>query len=233
MKLWFMLSITLTVLAVASALVVYTNRAEWLPEKVPTHWNAHNVADQYTSRDDMLFYLLLPPGCMVVLMVLAVLLPWLSPRHFKVEPFRATWDYIMALIVVLLSYIHVVLLAAYMQKMKDSDFPRWLVGGILVILAMLGNRLGKVQRNFWMGVRTPWTLASDTVWIRTHRLAAWTFTGGALVGLVLLLVGLNPIIAMSVFGVAAVYPVFYSLWLYKHLEKAGLLEKNDVPAPVP
>ena len=116
--------------------------------------------------------------------------------------------------------------------LTEADFPRWLIGGMLVIFAMLGNRLGKVQRNFWMGVRTPWTLVSDTVWIRTHRQAAWTFTGGALVGLVLLLAGLNPIIVMCVFAVAAIYPVFYSLWLYKRLETAGLLEKNDVPAGV-
>ncbi len=233
MKLWLTVTIAATVLAAASSLVVYSHRAEWLPEKVPTHWNAENEVDQYTSRDDLLVYLLLPPGVMAGVTVLAVVLPWLSPRHFKVEPFRATWDYIMALLVVLFGYIHMVLLAAYMGKMNGAEFPRWLIGGMLVIFAMLGNRLGKVQRNFWMGIRTPWTLASDTVWIRTHRLGAWTFTAGALAGLVLLLAGVNPIVVMLVFTAAAVVPVFYSLWLYKHLEKAGLLEKNDVPATVP
>jgi uncharacterized membrane protein len=74
-----------------------------------------------------------------------------------------------------------------------------------------------------MGVRTPWTLASDVVWERTHRLAAWLFTGGALVGLVLVLVGLHPLIAFAPFAVAALAPIFYSLVLYKRLEKEGRL----------
>jgi uncharacterized membrane protein len=233
MKLWFTVTTTVTVLAVVSALVVYSKRAEWLPEIVPTHWNAHNVPDKYTSRDDMLVYLLLPPGVMLVFMLLAMILPWLSPLRFKVEPFRATWDYIFALVVVLFGYIHAVLLAAYMGRIKEADFPRWLIGGMLVIFAMLGNQLGKVQRNFWLGIRTPWTLASDTVWIRTHRLGAWTFTGSALAGLALLLAGVNLIVVMIVFAAGAVFPVFYSLWSYKRLEKAGMLEKNDVPATVP
>jgi uncharacterized membrane protein len=230
MKVSVMVTITVTILALASSLVVYTNRSEWLPEKVPTHWNAKNQPDQYTSRDDLLVYLLLPPGVMALMMVLAVVLPWMSPRRFRVETFRSTWDYIFALVVVLFGYIHVVLLFAYMGKTSAANFPRWLIGGMLVIFAMLGNRLGKVQRNFWMGVRTPWTLASETVWIRTHRMAAWLFTAGALAGLVLLLIGVDPIIVTSVFGVAAIFPVFYSLWLYKRLEKVGLIEKNDVPS---
>ncbi len=229
MKLWLMVSIALTVVVLASSLYVYANRTEWLPEKVPTHWNGEFKVDKYTSRDDMLVPLLLMPGVMVLMMVLAVVLPWLSPEKFKVEPFRATWDYIMALIEILFAYIQVVLLTAYREQMPASDFPRWLLAGMLIIMAMLGNRLGKVQRNFWMGVRTPWTLASETVWIRTHRLAAWTFTGGALIALAMLLIGINWLWAMSVFGVAAVFPVFYSLWLYKRLERAGQLG-NETPA---
>jgi uncharacterized membrane protein len=220
----------------ASSLVVYANRAEWLPEKVPTHWNAKNEVDRYTPRDDMLVPLLLLPGVMVLMMGLAVILPWLSPERFKVEPFQATWNYIMALVETMFAYIQVVILAAYMGKMSVGDFPRWLMGGMFIVMAMLGNRLGKVQRNFWMGVRTPWTLASDTVWIRTHRLAAWLFTGGALIGFAMLLIDINPLWSISVFGVAAIFPVFYSLWLYKRLERAGQLShetETEAHAPAP
>ena len=52
----------------------------------------------------------------------------------------------------------------------------------VLLLALLGNVLGKVRRNFWVGVRTPWTLADVRVWERTHRLAAWLFTVAGLVG---------------------------------------------------
>jgi uncharacterized membrane protein len=234
MKLWLIVSIAVTAAVVGASLFIFVNRAEWLPEEVPTHWNAKNVVDKYTPRDDMLVPLMLLPGVMLLIMVMALVLPWLSPEKFKVEPFRATWDYIMALVVILFGYIQVVILAAYTEQMKAADLPRWLVGGLLLMMALLGNQLGKVQRNFWMGVRTPWTLASDTVWIRTHRLAAWLFVGGALFGFAILLIGINPLWAVGAFGVAAIFPVFYSLWLYKRLEKAGQLGNGagaHVPAP--
>jgi uncharacterized membrane protein len=112
------------------------------------------------------------------------------------------------------------------------DLPRWLVGGILMGMALLGNVLGKVRRNFWMGVRTPWTLANDQVWTKTHRLAAWLFVGGSVLGLALLAAGLHPLIALAPFLLAAVVPVFYSLWLYKRLEHEGRLGEGETP-PTP
>jgi uncharacterized membrane protein len=177
--------------------------------------------DATVPRDGALSYLLILPGSMALLVVLALLLPWLSPRQFKVEPFRPTFDYVMALGVLMLGYLHAVALLASFGL--SFDLNRVLLGGMFLILAALGNVLGKVQRNFWMGVRTPWTLASDAVWIATHRLAAWLFVGGGLLGFLAVLVGLPVLVAFAVFGVAALVPVFYSLVLYKRLEKQGRL----------
>jgi len=227
MKGWMILSLGVTAAATAASLVVYANRAEWLPEKTPTHWNAQGIADQFIPRDDMLPYLLIMPGTMLGMVALAQILPWLSPAKFKIEPFRKTYDYIMALVVILFAYLDAMMLVGSMGKAVDVG--RWLVGGMLLILALLGNVLGKVKRNFYVGVRTPWTLASDTVWIRTHRVAAWLFTAGGLVGLGLVLLGVNAILALSVFGLAAIAPAFYSLWLYKRLEKQGRLGNETQP----
>jgi uncharacterized membrane protein len=95
---------------------------------------------------------------------------------------------------------------------------------MFLFFALLGNVLGKVQRNFYVGVRTPWTLASETVWVQTHRLAAWLFTGAGVLGLVIVLVGVPFYFAFGLILVAALVPVVYSLVLYKRLEKKGLLE---------
>jgi uncharacterized membrane protein len=155
------------------------------------------------------------------MMVLAFVLPWLSPLRYKIEPFRETYDYIMMVVILMFAYMHVVLLLSYTERIAAVD--RWITAGSLVFIGALGNVLGKVKPNFFVGIRTPWTIASETVWIRTHRLAAWLFVTGSLLGLVLILVGVNPFVAMSIFGVFAITPVFYSLWLYKHLEKQGRL----------
>jgi uncharacterized membrane protein len=228
MNRWLLISIVLTLLAAVSAVVVYVNREAWLPEKVPTHWGVRGEPDAFVERDAILPMLLILPGMMAFMVLLSLALPWLSPKQFSIETFRGTYNYLMALLVFLFGYIHCVALAAQMQA--QFDMVRWLVGGILLILAALGNVLGKVKRNFYVGVKTPWTLASDVVWTRTHRLAAWLMVSGGIIGAALVLIGVNPLVGLGVFLVAAIAPIFYSLWLYKHLEKAGRLDKVDTPA---
>jgi uncharacterized membrane protein len=228
MSRWLVLVVVLAVLAMGASLAVWVNRSTWLPEDVPVHWNARNEVDRTVPQDDAFWYLTIMPLVVLGVAVLAVVLPWLSPLKYKVEPFRPTWDYIMALMALMFFYLGGVVLAAQMGLI--SNLGRWIVGGMMVPFALLGNVLGKVKPNFWMGVRTPWTLASPVVWERTHRVAAWLFVGGSLAGLVLVLVGVggeyNPLIAMVPFLVAAIAPVFYSLVLYKRLEKQGRLERE-------
>lgn len=221
MRHWLLLAVAGATLGLALSLVVWANREIWLPEEVPTHWNAVGEPDRFTPRDHLLPQLLIMPGVTVLMIGLAYLLPWLSPLKFKIEPFRPTYDYIISVLIILFTGLHVVLVLSFTQVI--DDVPKWITIVSLLCLAAMGNVLGKVQRNFWIGVRTPWTLASETVWIRTHRLAAWLFVAGGLLGCALAILGIHPLIAMAAFGLCALFPVFYSLWLYKTLERQGRL----------
>jgi uncharacterized membrane protein len=223
---WLAAMAGLVVLAAAASLIVYANRDRWLPEKVPTHWDFHFEPDAWMSRDKILVPLLILPGGMALMTLLFLALPWLSPAKFRIEPFQATYRYITILVMGMFAYMHGVFLLGYAEVLKKEGLGRALIGGLMLFLALLGNVLGKVRRNFWVGVRTPWTLASDVVWTRTHRLAAWLFVACGLVGFVLVLLGVHPLLALAVFGVAAVVPVVYSLWLYKRLEKLGRLSST-------
>ena len=121
----------------------------------------------------MLPYLLIGPGVMALMVGLAFVLPWLSPKPFSIERFRPTYDYVMTLIVMLFAYIQIAILVATVDEGKFG--MKMIIGGIFLFFAALGNVLGKVRRNFWMGVRTPWTLSSKASWTKTHRLAGWLF----------------------------------------------------------
>jgi immunity protein, SdpI family len=221
-RLSFWLSVAATAVALVASAVVYVNREQWLPAEVPTHWDIHNQVDQTTPRDHVLPVLLLPPGVMAGMTLLALALPWLSPKPFSVDSFRGTYNYIMLLVVLLMGWIHASLLIGFIWPAPEV-FIRMLVGGGFLFIALLGNVLGKVRRNFWVGVRTPWTLASDTVWNQTHRLAAWTFTAGGLIACVAALIHplFGALVGVPVLLAAALVPVVYSAVLYKRLEKAG------------
>jgi uncharacterized membrane protein len=81
-----------------------------------------------------------------------------------------------------------------------------------------------VKPNFWMGVRTPWTLADPQVWTQTHRVAAWTFVAVGVAGFVAALAGVPPVWCFGLLIAGALWPVVYSLVLYKRLERAGRLD---------
>jgi uncharacterized membrane protein len=224
---WLDFSVVLTALALAVSLYVFYADRELLPESVPVHWGINGQPDRFVERDDMLPYLMIPPGVMAFLVVLWPLLPWLSPKRFEVDTFRATYDQIMGLLVVLMGYLHVAILWAYVHPGTES--VRLIIAGICLFLALIGNLLGKVKRNFWMGIRTPWTLASEPVWERTHRLGAWLFVVAGLTGFVATLLGAPLWLLFVLIVIAALVPVVYSLVIYKRLEKQGRLGLGPDP----
>ena len=235
MKRWLIVSILLTVLSSVHPLYLYYGRPDLLREQIPTHSNAAGEVDKWTPREQILPQWLLLPGVMAGFVLLSLVLPWLSPEGFKVDAFRETFYFLMTVVVALFAYIQLLLVLGGIEDVQ-MDSTRWLLGGLSLFFSLLGNRLGKVQRNFWMGVRTPWTLASEAVWIQTHRLTAWLWVPG---GMLLALLGFAgptvlPMTVCVILWIAglmlmALTPVVYSLWLYKRLEKQGRLSP---PSPV-
>jgi uncharacterized membrane protein len=230
MNRWFTLSIALTVIALAGSLYLFEFHRDLWPEKVPIHFGIDGKADGFASRDNLFVLWLLAPLVMVGWLGLTLLLPWLSPRTFAVEPFRATYDYLMALINVFFLYIHGALLFGTLWA--PERVSTFVIAGVFLLFALLGNVLGKVRRNFWMGVRTPWTLADEGVWNATHRHAAYVYTAAGIAGFIAVLCNVNLIALFVCFTVALIWPVFYSLIVYKYREAHGLLTPTPAPSPV-
>jgi uncharacterized membrane protein len=216
---WLVTAIVLTLLVFAGCAYVGLFRPELLRERIPTHWDLYMQPDQWTDGEHYYKYLFLCPGVMALMTVLMWLLPHISPQHFRIEPFAGTFGYLMTVIVAFFGYLSGLLVWV---GIEESDlWPRFFVAGFFALFALLGNSMGKVQRNFWMGVRTPWTLASEVVWDRTHRLAAWLWVAAGLLGVVFVLAGLPYWVGLILILVAALWPALYSLLLYKKLERQG------------
>jgi uncharacterized membrane protein len=223
MSRWIYLSIALTVAAFAFSGYLRVYRYDDIPAQVPIHWNIEGKADQWIPKEKTLWVFGLMPLCMAGFTALTMLLPWLSPKHFDVDRFRNTYGYVMAVVVALFGYIHVITMLGSMEW-SDADLGRWLVSGIFLFFALIGNVMGQVRRNFWMGVRTPWTLASERVWNQTHRLFAWLMVAAGAIGFLAVIAGVNLIVCIAGLLIAVFTPVIYSFVLYKRLEKQGKLE---------
>jgi len=216
---WLLISALLTVAVTAGCAYVSLARPDLLRERIPTHWDLHMQPDAWTGRDTYYKYLLLCPGVMAFMTGLMWLLPRISPRQFRIEPFADTFGYAMTVVVGFFGYLSVLLVWV---GIAESDlWPRCFAAGFFVLFALLGNVMGRIQRNFWMGVRTPWTLASEVVWDRTHRLAAWLWVTAGVLGAILVLAGVPFWVSLIVLLLAALWPALYSLLLYKQLERQG------------
>lgn len=213
------------------AVSAYAHRAYYdgMPDKVPTHWGLDGQPDGWTSKDRvfLIFYTMPLIGLGIIALGLFAL-PWLSPRNFAVEGFRRTYDYVFALVAGLLFFLNAIFL---WSTITGSPLPaRPFLAGLFVFFGLLGNVLGKVRSNFWMGVRTPWTLADVQVWDRTHRVAAWSFTAVGVLGAVAALLGAPPVACFAALMIGALWPVLYSAILYKRLERAGkLISQQAMP----
>lgn len=185
-----------------------------LPDPMPSHWNAGGEVDDYMALP---WGALILPLMMFGMWLLFLALPAISPKGFRMSRFMGVYATIINTILAFQLLITGVVLAAGMGYPVDMN--RVVPIGVGVLFVVIGNYLGKTTRNFFLGVRTPWTLASDEVWRRTHRLAGWMFV---LAGIIIAATGVFNIIWIWLFlGVAltaALVPVVYSFLLYRRLE---------------
>lgn len=210
---YFLIAGLLIVGTLIATIVVYPD----LPSRIPAHWNFRGEVDRYDDKPSVFFR----PALMVGFVILFAVLPWLSPKRFEVDTFRSTYLYLMLVVVGFFAYLHVLTLWAALSKPLDMN--RALMGAAFLSLALFGNVLGKVRRNFFIGVRTPWTLANEKVWDATHRFAAKVFVIAGLLGLLSVAVAAGLKIELAILVAAALASVLHSLVYYKRLERRNQL----------
>lgn len=215
----YRLSILITCLtALAVAYTIFSIAPEM---QLPVHWNAAGQADRYTDASNALLF---PVIAMVAVVVLVPLLKFIEPRKGNIQQSRVAIDSIVAAIVLFLLVLELgyfAMIAGYEPSMDKLILSA--VGSLFVIM---GNFLGKTRSNFYIGIRTPWTLSSDEVWRKTHRLGGPLFMISGLILAASVWFAPDSVLKVVVLGAilpAALIPVVYSWWLYRKLD----LDSND------
>ena len=160
-------TIFLIAFAVAFSLSVY-NR---LPDQMASHWNTANQVDGYMTRFWGAF---LMPVVSAAMLLMFLVIPQIDPLKANIAKFREYFNAFITLMVVFMVYVHVLTMLwnlGYDQfNMGAAMLPAM---GLLFIFA--GVMMRKAKRNFFIGIRTPWTLSSDRVWDETHRIGSTLF----------------------------------------------------------
>lgn len=195
-----------------------------LPDTVPTHFNASGAPDDYSSKT---FLVLLNLGVIVLLYLLLTFLPQIDPFWKKIE--KRYNVFLMFRDVVLAFFLFTGIVTFVSAAEGRFQIETYGVGfGLLFIL--LGNYLPRIPRNFFFGVRSPWTLASDEVWKKTHVLAGWAFVGAGVIIIVLSLVKVNFLIVIlaTVIPITVLVGIAYPFYLYKRLQREGKLATPEL-----
>jgi len=181
-----------------------------VPDRVVSHWNAAGQADGYMSKFWGLFLI---PLIMTGFVALFAVLPRIDPHKKNYEKFRDYYEGFILLFVLFLLAIQVqiILWSIGYQISPNLTFP--LLIGILFIY--IGFLLGHAEQNWFVGIRTPWTLSSKTVWKKTHQLGGKLFIiagviscAGIFAGAYALWFVLPPVLAVAVIAVAYSYIEF-------------------------
>lgn len=161
---WLLLVIGV-VAALASALL-------WsrLPAEVPTHWNVQGEPDGWSPR--IVAALMLPLMIAGLALVLRVV-PKIDPRGENYEKFVDAYWTMGNCLGLFFGVLHLAVLTSAIGY--PIEISRVAAAGIGLQMIISGNYIGRVRPNWFLGIRTPWTLSNAEVWRRTHRLTGWMF----------------------------------------------------------
>ena len=191
---------------VAAAFVAGAAAYPFLPDKIASHWNAAGEADGYMGKFWGIFIL---PFVMLGMLALYAVIPKIDPLKNNIEAFRRYYDRFWVVMFVFFLYLFALTLGWNFGY--RFNFTVAIIPAIAGLFYFIGSILQRSKRNWFFGIRTPWTLSSDTVWEKTHKLGGLLFKIAAiatLAGLFLpdkLLVFAIIIPAVTVSAVAIVY----------------------------
>ncbi len=177
------------------------------PDSLPVHFDLGGNADRMGSKLEGLFAV--PTVALAVYLILRFL-PRLDPARENYASFVGAYSILRLAVIIMLALVDLaILLPLVGVQVNQAAAIRLLVGGLLIVF---GAMMGKIRPNWFVGIRTPWTLASKESWVRTHRVGGWVFIFAGLAFIVSLPLATMPamIISFGLLAVGLVWIVVYS-----------------------
>jgi len=183
----------------------------FMPDVVAIHWNAQGIANGYGSRFQGAFTL---PLILIALAALMLFIPKIDPLKANIEKFRPDFNGFILAFALFFFYLHV--LTTLLNLGFQFSLNQFLLPGFGLFIYCAGILLGKAKRNFFIGIRTPWTLSSDTVWAKTHVLGGLLFKiSGVIAILGMLFPNLAPLFLLVPLLASSMIAVVYSYVLFR------------------
>ncbi|MFH6968539.1 SdpI family protein [Flavobacterium sp. FlaQc-28] len=187
-----------------------------LPERVPIHWNINGQIDDWGNKSFLIVLVFMLPGLMYLITIAAAKF---DPKK-RISLMGSKFYQLKFFLVLIMSLL--ALFIIYISKNQTFSNPNLMYVLIGVLLMALGNYFKVIQPNYFIGIRTPWTLENSEVWKATHVFAGKLWFGGGLIIILGALIFSGPIFAKAFIAIGVVLafvPIAYSFIKFKQLEK--------------
>ena len=180
-----------------------------LPDRLPVHFDGNGEPNGYGSK---LVFIFLPLG----LYLLLIVVPFIDPRKSNYVLFSSTYFKIRIILSAFLGLLNTVVI--YNELHGISKIGSFVPISVFILFTFLGIYMGNISPNYFVGIKVPWTLNNDEVWIRTHKLAGKLWFWGGILGIVSLFFVKNAALVMfPVIIVITVVPIVYSYIIYQKI----------------
>lgn len=209
-----------------AAMLLMIGIAAWVGNAIPAdmalpvHWDIHGEPNRFAGKWTALLMPVLVAGGVSLLFFF---LPALETREKGLQRSRGLYVAVWSSLLLLSIMVQLAIVSVALHW--DVQGTAFILAAVGLLLVITGNQAGKSRGMYLIGIRTPWTLASEDVWIKTHRLAGKLMVFG---GLLLLVAAFPPIpsaviaaLMVSVIGAVVLIPAIYSFVLYRRERAAG------------
>ena len=183
-----------------------------LPATMPIHWGANGEADGFATKINAM---ILTVGIMVLIYFIIAFVPRIDPRKENYKYFSKTYNILLNAVLLLFFFVNMSTILQGLGYNVPMSYIAPIMAGLVFII--IGNFLQRVRSNYFMGIRTPWTLSNETVWKKTHRLSGKLFFIGGLLILISAFLpdGYKSVIMWGSIVLCVAIPYLYSYLAYK------------------
>ena len=183
-----------------------------LPAQVPLHYNIKGEVDRYGDKSELI---LIPIMTSLLIYVIFSVVPYIDPKK-QIQKLGKKYHTLKRVITTFMSIL--ALFIIYNAKNQSFANPNYILMLCGILFIIFGNYFKTLKTNYFIGIRTPWTLENENIWKETHKLGGkiW-FIGGFIIILSSLTYNeqTNFIIFMITIAIMVLVPVIYSYLLFR------------------
>jgi len=204
----------LPILLIAIIFIVSFILYPQLPDKIPSHWNSRGEIDAWSSKNFTVFFY---PGLTLGIYLLMLFIPLIDPLRKNYSKFTNIYFGIRTALVSF--FILLYLYTLWIASGGELNINYFMIPLISLLFIVLGIFMPKIKKNYFVGIRTPWTIHSEKVWNETHKLAGKLFIGAGLISFAGLFVIDYAIVIFLVAILSAAFgSVIYSYFIFRKIE---------------